>query len=64
MACPRAILQQTFDDIDDLFARMRVTGGHHSRGELDEHLDHLTSRDAEIVPLEIGALDARRLRQT
>jgi hypothetical protein len=35
----------------------------HSRREVDPHLDHLASGDAEIVPLEIGALDVRLLRQ-
>src|SRR5438094_316953 len=31
------ILQQAFDGIDDLFARMVVRGGHHLRGEIDAH---------------------------
>ena len=34
----------------------------HSRCEFDAHLDDLASGDTEIVPLEIGALDSRRLR--
>ena len=29
---------------------MGVLGGHHSQGALDEHLKHLASGDAEIVP--------------
>ena len=56
------ILQRAFEDIDDLFARMRVPGERHSRREVDAHLDDLASGDAEIVPLEIGALDSRLLR--
>lgn len=39
-----------------------MPGGHHSRGELDEHLDHLASGDAQIVPLEIGTIESRLLR--
>jgi hypothetical protein len=56
------VFPRTFEDIDDLFARMRVLGKRHSRREFDTHLDDLASRDAEIVPLEIGALDSRLLR--
>jgi hypothetical protein len=52
------IFQLAFDDIDDFFTRMRVPWGDQARGELDEHLVHLASGDAEIVPLEIGALGA------
>src|SRR5271157_4179775 len=56
------ILQRAFEDIDDLFARMPVLGELHSRVELHARLDDLASGDAEIVPLEIGALDSRLLR--
>ena len=56
------ILQRAFNHIHNLFARMRMPGGHHSRGELDEHLDHLASGDAQIVPLEIGTIESRLLR--
>jgi hypothetical protein len=48
--CPHA-----FEDIDDLFARMRVPGRRRSRLELDDHLDDLASGDAQVVPLEIDA---------
>ena len=48
-----------FEDIDDLLARMRVLGGQPAGREIDAHLDDLASGDAEIVPLEIGALDSR-----
>ena len=41
---------------------MTVPRGHHSGRRSDEHLDDLASGDAEIVPLEIGARDSRRLR--
>src|SRR5262249_29449612 len=57
------IFQQAFDDINDLFARMPVPAERHSRGEIYAHLDDLASRGAEIVSLEIGALDARLLRR-
>jgi pimeloyl-ACP methyl ester carboxylesterase len=40
-----------------------VPAERHSRVELDPHLDDLTSGDAEIVPLELGAPDARLLRR-
>src|SRR5215510_4965271 len=52
------ILQQTFDDVGDLFARMAVRGERHSWAEVDAHLDHLAAGDAEIVPREISALDS------
>src|SRR4051812_40834359 len=50
------ILQRTFDDIDDLFARMGVPRKRYSRIELDEHLVDLASGHAEIVALKVGAL--------
>src|SRR5437867_10038767 len=56
------ILQGAFDDIDDLFARMTVLTERHPGGEIDAHLDVLASGDAQIVPLEIGALNSRLLR--
>ena len=56
------ILQQAFDDVGDLFAWMAVRRKRHPRGEIDAHLDHLASRDAEIVPQQIGARDSRLLR--
>ena len=40
---------------------MPVLAERHSRVEVDAHLDDLASGDAEIVPLEIGALDSRLL---
>jgi hypothetical protein len=55
------ILQDPFDDIDNLFAGMRVSWSHNSGGKPDEHLDHLAPGDAQIVPLEIGALDVSQL---
>ena len=55
------IHQRAFEDIDDLFARMRVPGGRQSRRDVDAHLDDLASGDAEIVPLEIGARESRLL---
>src|SRR5712691_10831137 len=56
------ILQRAFEDIDDLFARMPVLVERHARVELYARLDDLASGEAEIVPLEIGALDSRLLR--
>src|ERR1700738_5046243 len=56
------ILQRAFEDIDDLFARMPVLPELSSRVEPHARLDDLASGDAEIVPLEIGALDSRVLR--
>jgi hypothetical protein len=41
---------------------MPVLGERDSRVELHARLDDLASGDAEIVPLEIGALDSRLLR--
>jgi hypothetical protein len=45
-----------------LLNRVRELAEQHSRRELDTRLDDLASGDAEIVPLEIGALDSRLLR--
>ena len=56
------VLQRTFEDVDNLFAWMRVPAECHPGVELDAHLDDLASRSGKIVPLEIGAPDARLLR--
>jgi hypothetical protein len=37
------VLQQAFDDVGDLFARMRVPGGGPSRRDLDERLNDIAS---------------------
>jgi hypothetical protein len=55
------VLQRALDDIDDLFARMRMVGESHSGVEVDAHLDRLASGRAEIVPLQIGPLDSALL---
>src|SRR5262249_53191209 len=49
------VLQGPFEDVDDLFARMRVPDERRLRGEVDAVLDDLSSRDAQRVSLEIGA---------
>jgi hypothetical protein len=54
------ILQRPFEDTDDLFAVVEVLEGRRFRADLDAVLDDLASGNAEIVPLEIGALDSRR----
>jgi hypothetical protein len=41
---------------------MPVLGGRHARGNLHNRLDDLASGDAEVVLLEIGAIDSRLLR--
>ena len=51
------ILERTFGDVDEFFARMRVPDGRHAGTEFDEHLDDLAPGGAEIVAQEIGALD-------
>src|SRR5712671_7437184 len=52
------IFQRAGEDIDDLFARMRVVAEGHSRVEVDAYLDGLASGDTEIVPLQVGTLDS------
>jgi len=42
---------------------MRVHGQRHARVDLDAHLDHFASGYAEIVPLQLGSLDAWLLRR-
>jgi hypothetical protein len=37
---------------------MAVRRERHPGGEIDAHLDHLAARDAEIVPLQLGARDS------
>src|SRR5262245_65980303 len=49
------VFPRAFEDIDDLFARMRVPRSRRARRELDAHLDNLASGDAEIVALEFDA---------
>jgi hypothetical protein len=41
---------------------MAVPGGRRPGGEIDARLDDLASGNAEIVPLEIGAVEFRLLR--
>src|SRR4249919_2385691 len=53
------ILQRALEDIDDLFARMRVLAEGRSRVEVNAYLEGLASGDAEIVPLQVRALDSR-----
>jgi hypothetical protein len=55
------ILQRPFEDIDDLLARMLVLEGRRIRANVHAVLDDFASGNAEIVLLEIGALDSRRL---
>src|ERR687898_1629632 len=55
------ILQRAFQDIDDLFARMGVLEGWRLRANVHAVLDDFAPGYAEIVLLEIGALDPRRL---
>ena len=58
------ILQQAFDDVDDLFARMAVRGKCNPWGEINAHLNDLAPRGAEIVLLEISTLNSLlRLRR-
>src|SRR5918995_2470893 len=54
------ILQRPFEDIDDLFARMLVFEGWRLRANVHAVVDDFASGNAEIVLLEIGALDSRR----
>jgi hypothetical protein len=55
------ILQGSFEDVDDLFTGMGVLDEGRGRAEVDAGLDDLVAGDAEIVLLEIGALDSFRL---
>jgi hypothetical protein len=55
------ILQQAFEDIDDLFARMQVLEGWRLWANVHTVLDDFATGNTEIVLLEIGALDPRRL---
>src|SRR5215208_6587621 len=55
------ILQRAFQNIDDLFARMGVLEGWRFRADVHAVVDDFASGYAEIVLLEIGALDPRRL---
>jgi hypothetical protein len=57
------IFERALDDIDDLFARMRMLGEGDARLDVDAHLDDFASGNAEILPLQIGALDLRWLGQ-
>jgi hypothetical protein len=55
------ILQRPFEDVDDLFTRMRVLDQWRFRADVDARLDHLASWDAEILLLQIGAPQSRPL---
>src|SRR3954447_19426515 len=58
----KLVFQQAFDHVGDLLARMAVQGERYAGSEIDAHLDDLASRDAEIVPQQIGALGSWLLR--
>jgi hypothetical protein len=51
------ILQRPFENIDDLFARMEVLDERRVRANVHAVVDDFASGNAEIVLLEIGALD-------
>src|ERR1700754_147900 len=53
------VFHQAFEDIDDLFARMRVPGGRHAGVYVNAHLDGLASGGSEVLLLKIGAADRR-----
>src|SRR5918994_1973214 len=55
------VLQRSFEDIDDLLARMEVLDGWRFRANVHAVVDDFASGNAEIVLLEIGALDSRCL---
>src|SRR5215208_7642060 len=55
------ILQRSFEDVDDLFARMGMLEGRRVRADVHAVVEDFASGNAEIVLLEIGALDSRRL---
>jgi hypothetical protein len=56
------VLQRPFDDVDDLFTRMGVLDRCRFEGYVDVLLDDLSSGSAEIVLLQFGAPQSRRLR--
>src|SRR6266850_87332 len=47
------ILERAFEDINDLFAGMRMLAERHAGGEVDADLDGLATGRAEIVPLQV-----------
>src|SRR5215510_13831106 len=55
------VLERAFDNVDNLFARMRMHRGDISGIEIDAHLDDLASGCAEIVALQVGAFGSRLL---
>jgi hypothetical protein len=57
------VLQGAFQDVDGLFARVGVLAKRGSRVEVNARLHHFAAGNAQVVPLEFGALDARRLCQ-
>ena len=56
------VLHPAFEDIDDLFARMRVPGGCYAGVDVNAHLDGFAPWGAEVVSLKIGASDGRLRR--
>src|SRR5262249_39589390 len=55
------IFDEAFDDVDDFFPGVLMLGECRSGGDINANLDDLASRHAEIVLLQIGALDSRLL---
>src|SRR4029078_2972297 len=57
------ILEHALENVDDFLARMAVVGSNFAGSELDKGLNHLASRNAEIMPLEVGAFAPSLLGQ-
>jgi hypothetical protein len=55
------VLQRPFENVDDLFARMLVLDERRLRADVHAVLNDLAAGNAEILPLEIGTPESRRL---
>ena len=53
------IFKRAFNDVGHFHPGMGMLGGHHTRLEINEDLDHLTPGDVEILAQQIGAVKAR-----
>src|ERR1700709_1678743 len=51
------IFHQAFEDIDDLFAGMRVSGSGYAGVDVNADLEGFVAGDTEVVSLKIGAPD-------
>src|SRR5262249_9688720 len=55
------VLERALEHVDDLLSGMAVPNGRHFGADVDAVLDPLPPGNAEVVPVEVGTPEPRRL---